>query len=54
MMWTTCSPSQEVVDLNFRKKHIRETFSASKDNERNSEKHETDYLERLFYQFENL
>lgn len=32
MMGTNCSLSQ-VMDLNFRKKHIRETFSASKDNE---------------------
>lgn len=33
MMGTICSLSQEVVDLNFKKKHIRETFSASKDSE---------------------
>lgn len=33
MMGTICSLSQEVVDLNFKKKRIRETFSASKDSE---------------------
>lgn len=33
MMGTICSLSQEVMDLNFGTKHIRETFSATKDNE---------------------
>lgn len=33
MIRKICFLSQEVTDLNFRKKHIRETFSAGKDNE---------------------
>lgn len=33
MMGTIYYLPQEVMDLNFRQKHIRETFSASKDSE---------------------